>query len=320
MLCFHKERCHNMEKRPKIAVIGSNMIDLITNVRRMPRRGETVDAPSFDMGFGGKGANQAVAASKLGADVVMVTKVGGDMFGRAVKRNFESFGIDTTFVESVEGVSNGVAPIFVDDSGDNYILIVKGANFFLKKEDIDRASGLLSKCDLILLQLEIPVESVYHAIDLGYRNSIPVVLNPAPARKLDFAHIRKADFLIPNETELEILTGMPVKTEGQVEKAAKALLKKGVKTVIITLGERGSMLVQKDGTQRVPAVKVETKDTTGAGDAYIGSLAYYLVSTRNLAESMECANLYAALSTLKTGTQKAFVEKDELEKHLHRNR
>ncbi len=309
-----------MEKRPKIAVIGSNMIDLITNVRRMPRRGETIDAPSFDMGFGGKGANQAVAASKLGADVVMVTKVGGDMFGREVKRNFESFGIDTSFVEHVENVSNGVAPIFVDESGDNYILIVKGANSFLKEEDIDRASGLLSECDLILLQLEIPLESVYHAIDFGFRNGIPVVLNPAPARKLDFQHICKVDFLIPNETELEILTGLPVQTDEQVQQAAKSLLKKGVKTVIITLGERGSMLVQDAGIRHVPAVKVETKDTTGAGDAYIGSLAYYLVSTKDLAKSMECANLYAALSTLKTGTQKAFIGKDEFEKHMNQTR
>lgn len=306
-----------MEKRPKIAVIGSNMIDLITNVRRMPKRGETIDAPSFDMGFGGKGANQAVAASKLGADVVMVTKVGGDMFGREVKRNFESFGIDTSFVEHVENVSNGVAPIFVDESGENYILIVKGANSFLKEEDIDRASSLISECDLILLQLEIPVESVYYAIDFGFKKGIPVVLNPAPARKLDFQHICKVDFLIPNETELEILTGLPVRTDEQVQQAAKSLLKKGVKSVIITLGERGSMLVEDAGIKHVPAVKVETKDTTGAGDAYIGSLAYYLVSTNDLAKSMEYANLYAAISTLKTGTQKAFIEKDEFEKHLN---
>jgi ribokinase len=302
--------------RPRIAVVGSNMIDLVTNVSRMPKRGETIEAPSFDLGFGGKGANQAVAASKLGAEVIMVTKVGDDIFGREVKKNFESFGIDVTYVDAVENVSNGVAPIFVDREGDNYILIVKGANSYLKEEDIDRAADTLLSCDLILLQLEIPVESVYHAIDFGYNNNIPVVLNPAPARELDFRYVSRVALLIPNETELEILTGLPVQTAEQVESAAKTLLQKGVKTVIVTLGEKGAMLVKDDTASMIPAVEVETKDTTGAGDAYIGSLAYYYVSTGNLEKSMACANLYAAISTLKTGTQKSFIGKEEFEQHL----
>jgi ribokinase len=305
-----------MKKRPRIAVVGSNMIDLITNVHRMPKKGETIDAPSFDMGFGGKGANQAVAASKLGAEVCMVTKVGGDLFGREVKRNFSSFGIDTTFVEPVEKVSNGVAPIFVDESGDNYILIVKGANQFLLKEDIDKASEMLKSCDLILLQLEVPVETVYHAVSFGHDNGIPVILNPAPGRKLDFERIRAVEILIPNETELQTITDMPAATEKEVSQAAKVLITKGIQTVIVTLGERGSMLVRGSDVEMVPAVKVETKDTTGAGDAYIGSLAYHYVITGNLLKSMTYAGLYAALSTLSTGTQKSFLSKEEFERHL----
>ncbi len=299
---------------PRIAVIGSNMIDFITNVNGMPKKGETLEAPSFDFGFGGKGANQAVAASKLGAEVLMVTKVGGDIFGREVTSNFERFGIDTTFVEAVEGVSNGVAPIFVDQSGNNYILIVKGANGFLKEEDIDRAEELISSCDLILLQLEIPVESVYHAIELGSRHGIPVILNPAPARTLDFEGIRSARVLIPNETELEILSGMPVETLSEIEKAAGSLVDRGISAVIVTLGERGSMLVSGDEAHMVSPYPVKAKDTTGAGDAYIGCLAYYYVKTGDLIQSMELANRYAAVSTLKTGTQKSFIGKEEFER------
>lgn len=305
-----------MQKRPRIAVVGSNMIDLVTNVRRMPKKGETIDAPSFDMGFGGKGANQAVAASRLGSEVCMVTKVGDDLFGREVRRNFASFGIDTTFVEPVEKVSNGVAPIFVDESGDNYILIVKGANLFLTKDDIERAADSLKSCDLILLQLEVPVETVYHAVSFGHRYDIPVILNPAPGRKLDFDRIHTVDILVPNETELETITGLPASTDGQAIQAAKFLLDKGIGKVIVTLGERGSMLIRDGSVETVPAVKVDTRDTTGAGDAYIGSLAYYYIITGDLLKSMAYAGLYAALSTLRTGTQKSFVSKEEFEGHL----
>ncbi len=305
-----------MAEKPRIAVVGSNMIDLITNVNRMPRKGETIDAPSFDMGFGGKGANQAVAASMLGADVCMVTKVGGDIFGREVKNNFASFGIDTAFVEPVKDVSNGVAPIFVDEKGDNYILIVKGANEYLAKDDIDRAAEMLAGYDIIILQLEVPVDTVYHTISFAHEKSIPVILNPAPGRALDFERIKTVDIFIPNETELETITGMPTETDEQVEQAAKLLLHKGIGTVIVTLGERGSMLATGDRTEYVPAFEVDTKDTTGAGDAYIGSLAYHYVLTGDLRQSMTRAGLYAALSTLSTGTQKSFVSKEEFEKYL----
>jgi len=305
-----------MNDNPRIAVIGSNMIDLITNVDAMPRKGETVVAPHFDLGFGGKGANQAVAAAMLGAEVVMVTKVGDDFFGREVKHNFESFGIDTTFIEPVENVSNGVAPIFVDQSGDNYILIIKGANSYLKEKDIEKAGGKLIQCDLILLQLEIPIETVYFAIDFGYTHTIPVILNPAPAAELDFERIKKVTMLIPNETELEILTGLPVATLPQIEEAAGMLLHKGVKVVIVTLGEKGSLLVTNDKVELIPAVKVKSKDTTGAGDAFIGSLVYFYIRNGDLVESMKYANHYAAFSTLKTGTQKSFNTREEFENLL----
>src|SRR5260370_1372120 len=185
----------------RIAVVGSNMVDLITYVDRMPRDGETVEAPSFEMGCGGKGANQAVAAAKLGAEVVMVTKVGGDLFGDNTIRNFESLGIDTTHVGRVPGLSSGVAPIFVLPSGENSILIIKGANAGLLPADVDRAAEDLKAADLILLQLEVPLETVYHTIALGARHWTETLLNPSPAcEALEIAKLHDLTFLDPNRT------------------------------------------------------------------------------------------------------------------------
>ena len=222
--------------RPRIAVVGSNMVDLVTYVDRMPVKGETVEAPSFEMGHGGKGANQAVAAAKLGAEVVMVTAVGDDMFADATIRNLEGFGVDTSHVRRVEGKSSGVAPIMVEPTGENSILIVKGANADLSPADIDRAAEDLKTCDLILLQLEVPLETVYAAIAFGKRHGVKTVLNPAPATAaLDLESIRDVTFFIPNETELAILTGMPVDTDAEIVAAARSLLDKGFGTVIVTL-------------------------------------------------------------------------------------
>src|ERR1700723_2022680 len=229
--------------RRRIAVIGSNMMDLVTYVDRMRVKGETVEAPSFEMGHGGKGANQAVAAAKLGAAVVMVTKVGDDMFADATIRNLASFGVDTKHARRVAGRSSGVAPIMVEPSGENSILIVKGANADLSPNDIERAAEDLKTCDLILLQLEIPLETVYAAIAFGKQHGVKTLLNPAPATpELDPDKIRDASFLVPNETELAILTGMPVDTESSIVTAARSLLDKGFGTAIVTLGSRGALL------------------------------------------------------------------------------
>jgi ribokinase len=303
-----------MYRTPRITVVGSNMIDLITNIERMPKKGETVEAPHFDMGFGGKGANQAVAAALLGAEVAMVTKVGDDMFGKEVIRNFESFGIDTSFVNIQKETSNGVAPIFVDPDGSNSIFIVKGANSHVGREDVEKARAVIAHSDLVLLQLEIPLDTVYCGIELCEKLGVPVLLNPAPGCTLDFTFIKKVLFFVPNETELEIITGMPVSTAAEISAAAAWLLEKEVRKVIVTLGEKGSLLVSERVEELVPAVKVQPKDTTGAGDAFIGSFAYYYLVTGDTKTAMERANLYAAFSTLRTGTQKSFSRRDEFEK------
>ncbi len=296
----------------RIAVIGSNMVDLVTYVARMPQRGETIEAPSFEMGHGGKGANQAVAAAKLGAEVLMLTKVGDDSFADNTIANLKSFGVDTRHVVKVPGRSSGVAPIMVEPSGENSILIVKGANNDLLPPDIDKAADDLKRCDLILLQLEIPVETVYAAIDFGKRHGIKTLLNPAPALPdLDPERIRHATFLVPNETELAILTGMPVDSPDEITAAARSLIAKGIETVIVTVGSRGARLVTADLAKTIPPVSVKPVDTTGAGDAFIGSFARYTVAGDDLETALGKAACYAADSITRRGTQKAYATEAE---------
>jgi len=282
----------------------------------MPREGETIEAPRFEMGFGGKGANQAVAAALLGADVCMVTKVGDDLFGPNTKKNLERHGIDTRYVQAVSGVSSGVAPIFVDPQSHNSILIIKGANAHLLPPDVDAARDRILHSDMVILQLEVSLKTVYHTIALCASAGVPVVLNPAPADPaLDVSQIRNVSIFAPNETELQTLTSMPTGSIDQVKAAARSLLGKGLQTIIVTLGDKGSLLLTKDQETLVPPVRVQSIDTTGAGDAFIGCLAAYFVETGDITRAMEIANRYAALSTTKPGTQKSFMDRKSFEGH-----
>lgn len=291
----------------RIAVVGSNMMDLVTYVTRMPERGETLEAPSFAIGHGGKGANQAIAAARLGSEVVMVTKVGDDDFAKATIANFEANGIATTHVSQASGVSSGVAPIFVEPSGENAILIVKGANRHLSPADVDAAAADLRTCRLILLQIEVPVETVYHAVAFGKAHGIDVLLNPAPAAAdLDVARIRDVAFLVPNESELAILSGLPVRDEGEAETAALSLVAKGIATVVVTMGARGALLVDGASVQAIPPVKVDAVDTTGAGDAFIGAFAHFYAGGDGVLASLTSAARYAAQSIRRRGTQASY--------------
>jgi ribokinase len=301
-------------RKPRIAVVGSNMVDLITYVNRMPARGETIEAPSFEMGHGGKGANQAIAAAKLGASVVMVTKVGDDMFADSTIKNFARFGVDTTHVERVSGRSSGVAPIMVEPSGENSILIVKGANSGLSPVDVERAAEDLKVCDLILLQLEVPLETVYAAIAFGARHGVKTLLNPAPATpELDLEKIRDVSFLVPNETELAILTGMPVESESEIASAARSLIANGIGTVIATMGSRGALLTTPTQVKHIAPIRVGPVDTTGAGDAFVGSFARYFAAGLGVEAALEKAVRYAADSVTRRGTQKAYSMEPEFD-------
>ncbi|MCG3884839.1 ribokinase [Photobacterium leiognathi] len=292
----------------KVAVIGSNMVDLIAYTNRMPKEGETLEAPSFQMGCGGKGANQAVACAKLGTEVIMVSKVGDDLFADNTITNFEQHGIDTAFVSKISGVSSGVAPIFVNPSSQNSILIIKGANEYLKPDDIDKASVKLKDADLIVLQLEIPLDTVYHAIEFANKHDIQVLLNPAPAVPgLDIEYACRCDYFVPNETELEILVNKPVNTIDEIREAAKVLLDKGLQNVIVTMGARGSLWLSKTGDERlIEPVPVKAIDTSGAGDAFIGCFSHFLVQTGNTEKALKYASAYAAISVTGKGTQSSY--------------
>jgi len=301
-------------KQPFIAVIGSANVDLTTFNDVFPQPGETIFGKKFDLGFGGKGANQAVAARLCGADVAMVAKVGNDLLGPATIRNFESFGIDASCVGIAEAVSSGVAPIFVDPGGQNRIIVVKGANDLLVPEDVGAATPLLRKADAIVLQFEIPLPTVYHAVAFAKANKIRCIVNPAPAQPVDFARLSAAEYFIPNESEAQTITGMPVRTVDEAMKCACFFLEKGMRRVVITLGDRGCLLASKDATELIPAFRVQSIDTTGAGDAFIGSFAVFLGEGVPEKEALRRANLYAALSTTKIGTQKSFWSRADFEK------
>jgi ribokinase len=302
-----------MTRIPRIAVVGSAVTDLTTFSDIFPRAGETLFGKRFNLGFGGKGANQAVAARLCGAEVLMVARVGDDLFGEATLKNFASFGIDTTHVQIAQGTSTGVAPIFVEPNGQNRIIAVKGANDHLRPPDVDAAAALLRGVDTIILQFEIPLETVYHTVQFARSNGIRCIVNPAPALPMEVSRLTLADYFIPNETEAELITGHPVQTPEQARAGAAALLQKGFRKVVLTLGARGSLVADASGSTEVAPFPVTPLDTTGAGDAFIGSLAVFLAEGLPELQAAARANLYAALSTTRVGTQKSFLTRAEFE-------
>jgi ribokinase len=302
-----------MSPRPRVAVVGSANIDLTTFAERFPRPGETIFGQRFDLGFGGKGANQAVAARLCGADVFMVARVGSDLFGPATIENFKKLGIDISHVKQVEGLSSGVAPIFVEPDGQNRILVVKGANDAVKPADVDAAAEMLKSADCIVLQFEIPLETVYYTIAFARKHGIRCILNPAPAQQVNIDELTGLDYFVPNESEAETITGIKAQSIDQAKRCADSLLQNAIRRVIITLGSKGSLLAGRDLSEHVPAFTVKSLDSTGAGDAFIGSFAVFLAEGVGELEAVRRANLYAALSTTGVGTQKSFYDRQRFD-------
>jgi ribokinase len=302
-----------MARRPRIAVVGSANIDLTTFTDQFPKPGETIFGQKFDLGFGGKGANQAVAARLCGADVFMVARVGSDLFGPATIENFKKLGIDATHVKQVEGLSSGVAPIFVEPDGQNRILVVKGANDALKAADVDAAAETLKTVDCIVLQFEISLEPVYHAIAFARQHGIRCILNPAPGQPVNMQALAGLDYFIPNESEAETITGVAVRDLEDARRCAEKLVAGGIRRVIITLGANGALLAGQGISQHVPAFAVKSMDSTGAGDAFIGSFAVFLAEGLPEQEAVRRANLYAGLSTTGVGTQKSFFDRSRFD-------
>jgi ribokinase len=302
-----------MANRPRIAVVGSANVDMTTFAEHFPKAGETIFGQNFDLGFGGKGANQAVAAKLCGADVFMVARVGSDLFGPATIENFEALGIDATHVKQVEGMSSGVAPIFVEPSGQNRIIVVKGANDKLRPADVDAAADVLKDVQCIVLQFEIPMDTVYYTIQFARKHGVRCILNPAPAQVVDLKAIDGLDYFIPNESEAETITGISVRNVEDAKQCAERLLKSGVRRVLITLGANGSLLGSGEGMQHVASFSVKSVDSTGAGDAFIGSFAVFLGEGTPELEAVRRANLYAGLSTTSVGTQKSFYTRERFD-------
>lgn len=298
---------------PKICVVGSSNFDLISYAPRLPKQGETLHGTRFLMSFGGKGANQAVTAARLGAQVSMVTKLGEDIFGRDTLKNFEAQGIDSGAIFFTKDASSGVAAISVDSDGRNTIIIVAGANNLLSPEDIETARTIIESAQVLICQLEIPLETTLAALQIARRAGVFTIFNPAPARPdLPNEVYELSDLFCPNETETELLTGLKIDALDEAEKAARVLLQHGCGKVLLTLGERGSLLVSPEETLHVETKKVKAVDTTGAGDSYVGSLAFFIAQGRPLQEAMKKASQIAAISVQSVGTQTSFPTAEEL--------
>jgi len=299
---------------PKICVIGASNIDLISYAPRLPKLGETVGGSRFLMGFGGKGANQAVMAAKLGGAVTMITKVGDDIFGRDYLDNYRRLNFDTRYVLVTNEASTGVAPIWVDEpSGNNAIIVVAGANDLLSPADVETARPALEAANVIVGQWECPLETTLAALAIGRAAGITTILNAAPARgALPAEAYTLSTILCVNESETETLTGQSVATLEEAQAAAHLLIARGVEQVLLTLGERGSLWVTATQSHFAPAVAVQAVDTTGAGDAFVGSLAYFLGIGQPIAQAMDHANRVSALSVQQPGTQSSFPERSAL--------
>jgi ribokinase len=299
----------------RVVVVGSINMDLVARSARIPHAGETVIGGDFRTVPGGKGANQAVAAARLGAQVSMLGRVGVDAFGSLLLDNLSNSGVDTTSIGRNVQAASGIALIMVDDAGMNSILVAPGANMLLSPADMDAAEEVIALAQVMLLQLEIPLETVMRAVQIAHAHGVKVVLNPAPAPPgcLPPELTCLVDVLAPNEFEAALLTGLPVDNDEQVRAAAAALRAKGAANVIITLGGRGALLASGEGFQHFPAFPVKPVDTTAAGDAFVGSLGAALAEGRPLAEAMRWGSAAGALSTTRKGAQPSLPQRSEVE-------
>ena len=285
-----------------ICVIGSLNMDLVVNVDTMPKPGQTIIGSNFKEVPGGKGANQAVAMARLNGNVSMIGKVGEDGFGQTLINSLKNDKVDTTYIQTSKGAT-GVALITVDKNAQNSIVVSPGANFEVKEDDIDNNIEAIKNSDIVVLQLETPLNTIKYALNKAKELNKYTILNPAPAVKLDDEIIKNVDLLTPNETELEIISGVSIETEEDIQKAAQIMIEKGVKELIVTLGSKGSLYINKEKSMFKKAYKVEAVDTTAAGDSYTGELAVALSQDKNIEDAMDFASKVGALSVLKEGAQ-----------------
>lgn len=285
-----------------ICVIGSLNMDLVVNVDNMPKKGQTIIGNSFKEVPGGKGANQAVAIAKLNGSVKMVGKVGNDGFGQTLINALDKDNVNTDYIKT-DDISTGVALITVDKNAENSIVVAPGANYKLKEEDIDECIDAIKTSDIVVVQLETPINTIKYALKKAKELGKYTILNPAPAVKLEDEIIKNVDLLTPNETELEILSGVKINNEDDIQIASKVMIEKGVKELIVTLGSKGSLYINKENYKFKKAYKVDAIDTTAAGDSYTGALAVALSQDKNIEEAMDFASKVGALCVMKEGAQ-----------------
>lgn len=303
-------------KTKRIAVIGSCNTDMVIRTIKMPRPGETVLGGSFMMNQGGKGANQAVAAAKLGGETLFIAKVGDDIFGKQTIEKLKSAGVETTDVGVTKEYPSGVALINVDESGENSIAVASGANAALLPADIDAAESAIASAAIMIMQLEIPVETVVHAAKVAKRHGVTVVFNPAPAprKALPAELLANVDIIIPNKTEAETITGIEITDDDTALKAILAMHGFGIKTVIFTLGSKGALVCENGDCELVPSFKVKAVDTTAAGDTFCGALCVALAEGMTLHRAAEFANKAASIAVTRMGAQQSIPYRDEIGK------
>jgi ribokinase len=309
-------------KKSKIVVVGSSNTDMTIRLGHLPVPGETEIGGDFAMAAGGKGANQAVGAARAGGSVTLIARIGNDMFGKNAIAGFKRDGINVDFVVEDRRAKSGVALIFVGKkSGENCIAVASGANSMLSAADVKRAKKAIAQADVLIMQLETPLAAAVAAAAFAAEAGVRVILNPAPApaRPLPVKLLRRVSIITPNETEAERLTGIDVKTTADAAKAADWLLAKGVQTVIVTLGGRGSLVATREAKKLVPSFKVKPLDTTGAGDVFNGALAVALGEGKPLLEAARFANAGGAISITRRGAQPAAPSRKEIDSLLAAN-
>lgn len=295
-----------------ILVVGSTNMDMVVTTEQLPRPGETILGKKFQTFPGGKGANQAVGVAKLGKKTFFITKMGNDEFKNRLIENLTINGVDTNNILIDENDGTGIAVISVDSHGENEIIVVPGSNMKLTPYDIVLRTNIFEMAEILLTQLEIPLDTILTAVNLAKLNNMLIILNPAPARQLPDELLSQIDFITPNEIELEILTGMPISDNQSVIEAARILLDKGVGNVVVTMGDKGSFLISKEKVEKFEAAKVVAIDTTAAGDAFNAGLAYALSKKYLLPAAIKFANTTAAVAVTRIGAQSSMPDKTEV--------
>lgn len=304
-----------MNTGKKIVVIGSSNTDMVIKSDRLPKPGETILGGNFLMNNGGKGANQAVAAARLGGDVTFICKVGNDIFGNQAIEMFQKEKIDTSYVGVTNEEPSGVALINVDKKGENCIVVASGANSTLSVEDIQKAEAAIKKASITIMQLETPIESVSYAAQLAKKNNVTVILNPAPApaTQLPDELLENVDIIIPNVTEAEIISGIHITDDETTKEAIRRISAKSIKTVIITMGSKGALAFENNEFIHIPAFKVNAIDTTAAGDTFCGGLCVALSEGKSLKEAILFASKASSISVTRMGAQVSIPLRKEIE-------